>query len=146
MKVCTVCRLSKDLSEYYNNARSKDKKGYRCKACDNKTRKRSRANSEGTALGYRRRACLNKYGITLEVYAEMLTLQGNKCAICETDNPVGEGNTHKFKSFSFAVDHCHTTGKVRGLLCNTCNRGLGLLKDSPELLQRALKYLKVTCH
>lgn len=75
MKVCTVCRLSKDLSEYYNNARSKDKKGYRCKACDNKTRKRSRANSEGTALGYRRRACLNKYGITLEVYAEMLTLQ-----------------------------------------------------------------------
>lgn len=78
------------------------------------------------------------YGITLELYERMLEEQGHVCKLC-----MGEGFTmathHKVK---LVVDHCHATGKVRGLLCHNCNRALGLMKDSTETLERAIEYLK----
>lgn len=74
------------------------------------------------------------YNLTLEQYDEMLKQQNGCCAICGTDKPTGKWS-------SFAVDHNHTTGEVRGLLCNECNRGIGYLKDSPELLIKASEYL-----
>ena len=64
----------------------------------------------------------------------MLEAQGHKCAICSSTDK-GKG-----KQF-FCVDHCHTTGKVRGLLCAPCNKALGQLGDTEEALQRALDYL-----
>lgn len=63
---------------------------------------------------------LRDYGITLEQYNEMLKSQDYRCAICGTDNPGGRG--------AFHVDHNHITGKVRGLLCSSCNHAIGLLK------------------
>ena len=76
-----------------------------------------------------------KYGITEECYAKLLAEQHGRCAICNTDKPTGKWKV-------FAVDHCHHTGKVRGLLCNECNRGMGLLRDSAELLEKAAAYLR----
>jgi len=73
------------------------------------------------------------YGITLEDYNKMSSSQKHVCKICGDDEPY---NT------SLAVDHCHATGKVRGLLCSNCNRALGFMKDSVEILQNAIKYLK----
>lgn len=77
------------------------------------------------------------YGITEEDYQALLEGQEGKCAICLTDTPTGKWKV-------FAVDHCHKTGKVRGLLCNECNRGIGLLKDNAELLKKAAAYLERT--
>ncbi len=73
------------------------------------------------------------YGLTLEQYNEMLTSQNGVCKICAgPDNgPWG----------TLAVDHCHITGKVRGLLCAKCNKGLGQFKDDTELLDKAKSYL-----
>lgn len=65
----------------------------------------------------------------------MLDAQQNKCAICGTD--ASEFNK------AFAVDHCHTTGKVRGLLCWHCNTSIGKFKDDVLLLQRAIDYLQI---
>ena len=76
---------------------------------------------------------LEKYGITLEDYEVMLENQNHTCKICGTDAPRGVG--------AWKVDHCHTTGNVRGLLCNNCNVGLGLFKDDPAVLASAIKYL-----
>lgn len=76
----------------------------------------------------------NTYGITVEEYETMLQSQNNACAICSTTTPTGKWKV-------FAVDHCHKTGRARGLLCNECNRGMGLLGDSPERLQKAVDYL-----
>ncbi len=73
-----------------------------------------------------------QFGITLETYLEMLNSQGGCCAICSRP-PNGK---------SLAVDHCHKTGLIRGLLCNGCNVGIGHLQDDPEVLARALAYLK----
>lgn len=73
------------------------------------------------------------YGITLEQYHQMLADQNYRCAICGQEDEV-EGR-------KLAIDHCHTTGKVRGLLCGKCNRGLGLFYDNSKLLQNAISYL-----
>ena len=79
----------------------------------------------------------NKYGITVADYDAMLAAQDGGCAICGAK----ESYTKNGKSKRLAVDHCHDTGTVRGLLCVNCNRGLGYLEDSTERLQRAIAYV-----
>ena len=73
-------------------------------------------------------------GITLVEYEERLLLQGGVCSICKKCEPVEKHSLH--------VDHDHLTGKIRGLLCSFCNRGIGSFHDDPELLMKASLYLK----
>ncbi len=75
------------------------------------------------------------YGITLLEFESMMSQQKGKCLICDKDM---DGST---KGLRPSVDHCHSTGKVRGLLCNICNLAIGQLKDSSLLLRRAADYL-----
>lgn len=70
-----------------------------------------------------------RYGITLIDYNEMLLEQDSRCKICDLETT------------GLVVDHCHNSGEVRGLLCNNCNKGLGLFKDSPERMERAAQYI-----
>lgn len=81
----------------------------------------------------RKHELMKQYGITPMEYDDMLERQEYLCAICSTDTPGHKG--------MFMVDHCHGTGVVRGLLCNTCNSGLGMFKDNVELLAKAIEYL-----
>ena len=74
-----------------------------------------------------------KYGITMDEYNKMLESQKGVCFICSM--PCKSGR-------SLSVDHCHKTGKVRGLLCVSCNNGLGRFNDSIELLQKSINYLE----
>ncbi len=76
------------------------------------------------------------YGITLEQYNEMVEAQGGRCAIC---NKKPAGTSHV--SRRLCVDHDHDTGFVRGLLCHQCNVTIGMIEDSPELLDRMRRYL-----
>lgn len=75
-----------------------------------------------------------RYGLLYKDYLSMLEKQNHVCAICN------EPEKSKSKK-NLSVDHCHTTGKVRGLLCSSCNVGLGKFKDRPDLLEKAGKYL-----
>ena len=77
-----------------------------------------------------------RYGITLEQYNEMVEVQGGRCAIC---NKIPPGTSHI--SRRLAVDHDHVTGTVRGLLCSTCNTTIGMIDDSPGLLDKMRRYL-----
>ena len=81
-----------------------------------------------------------KYGITLEWYREQLSKQNNVCAICKQP----ETAVIRGKVISMPVDHCHTTGKARGLICTTCNRGLGLFRDNIDIMKSAIQYLNST--
>ncbi len=82
---------------------------------------------------------LKTYGITLAQYEEISLVQNHKCAICKKK----DGAVSKLgKNRDLAVDHCHQTGKVRGLLCSPCNSGIGQLGDSIERLETALEYLR----
>lgn len=78
------------------------------------------------------------YKITMELYVKMLEEQKNRCKICGGDGFLMSEN-HKLK---LVVDHCHSSGAIRGLLCHNCNRGLGLFKDSSEVLNKAIQYLE----
>jgi hypothetical protein len=73
------------------------------------------------------------YGLTQEAFDALLFAQDGRCAICRSEKPGGRGG--------FAVDHCHTAGHVRGLLCVNCNNGLGRFKDDPVRLLAAADYL-----
>lgn len=85
---------------------------------------------ESTMFGYH----FSKYGITSEDFDKLYSKQLGRCAIC---------NTHQIDlNKTLSVDHCHTTGKVRGLLCMTCNAGLGMFKDNLNYLDNAFYYIK----
>lgn len=79
---------------------------------------------------FHERHILSTYGLTPEQYQAMLQSQGGRCKIC--------GRTEKTR---LAVDHCHKTGKVRGLLCTKCNSALGLFGDNVAIFQSAINYL-----
>ena len=140
MKVCTGCKVEKTLEEFWIDKGTKSGLRSLCKSCDRAYRQSERGRKvqkkyNGT---YKRRkvnrkaALKRKYGITIEDYDRRLKSQNGLCAICQT------APSKKRKLF---VDHCHKTGKVRGLLCHNCNRALGMLKDSSKSAYRAAKYL-----
>lgn len=93
-----------------------------------------RARYPKKAISQRSNRLNRTYGITLEDYKAMYSAQDGKCWICEESKPPnGKGG--------LVVDHCHTKGHVRGLLCSSCNTGIGKLKESIKSLQRAIEYL-----
>lgn len=97
--------------------------GARCRSCFSGARKT-----------YSRRSLLHQYGLTEGCYSSMVTAQGGKCKICA--RPASE---ERYGLLS--VDHCHTTGAVRGLLCTRCNTSIGGFGDDPAVVLRAAKYL-----
>lgn len=80
------------------------------------------------------------YGISVEQFEEMASDQGHKCAICR--KPEGAIDPYSKKPRKLAVDHCHSTGAVRSLLCTNCNTGLGRFNDDTDLLRAAIAYLE----
>ena len=119
-KVCTRCGERKDFSEFYTQSSSPDGRAGYCIAC--KTQER------------RNHHLKHKYGITEDHYFAMIDEQWGCCAICGAeDETIGE-HLH--------VDHDHSTGAVRGLLCGACNKGLGLLRDNVKILKSAIRYLE----
>ena len=91
---------------------------------------------ERRLVGHRER----EYELSPEEYDELLKRQGGVCGICSADSSAGSNNGRR----SLGVDHDHLTGTVRGLLCNNCNRAIGLLNDDPAVLRAALDYLEAT--
>jgi hypothetical protein len=79
------------------------------------------------------------YGISLEEYNQMLSNQGGVCAICREVEVCSDPRAGR--TIGLAVDHDHTTGKIRGILCSKCNKAIGLLKDDTSLLASAIDYL-----
>lgn len=73
----------------------------------------------------------SRYGLTKENFEDMIKKQNNKCAICNLVFIITP-----------RIDHCHKSNKIRGLLCNTCNSGIGLLKDNPKILRKAAQYIE----
>jgi len=100
-------------------------------------RARISADPERHKAYFRNRHILKKYGITTEQYEELFQDQGGVCAICG-----GPPDAWRAGIERLAIDHCHATGDIRGLLCNTCNAGMGILGDTLQHLEAAVAYLK----
>jgi hypothetical protein len=81
------------------------------------------------------------YGLTTDDFEAMLEVQSYACAICDLqEDKLRDDGT----PFPLSVDHCHVTGRIRGLLCHRCNTALGLFRDDPALLSRAIEYLSLS--
>lgn len=141
LKTCTKCGKTKTLKNFglTRKATATANAVYRpsCKTCQSeRAMEWFRDNPERTAASKLRFNLKVLYGLTVEEYEALLEAQGGACAICRKP-PRG---THA-RDKRLVVDHCHTSGLNRGLLCNTCNRAIGLLGDDVELLHNAISYL-----
>jgi hypothetical protein len=114
-KLCPSCKKDLPLSEYHNSKLKYKGRSQLCKTCVNNGLKKSRLKSQ--------------YGMTFEQLNEMKEKQNHCCLVC------------KQQTEKLVIDHCHKSGKVRGLLCNQCNMGIGLFKDNSEYLKGAISYL-----
>lgn len=133
-KLCPKCGEHKEYCLFYKNKHSKINCSPYCKVCSNqRTTSYARDNKDKInpkLFGY---SIKRRYNLSVEEFESLLISQKYMCAICET--------TRCSSGRNFAVDHCHTTGKIRGLLCSSCNTGLGQFKDNKLLLQKAINYL-----
>jgi len=163
-KTCRLCGEDKPVEQFHRATGTRDGRRGECKTCfrelwkaryeaDPERRRRAvlRAkawqernperyaeiqrryvDSGRKALSVRRAHLKRKYGITLDDYRAMLEAQAGGCAICHAPEPEGQ---------SLHVDHDHDTGAVRGLLCFTCNAGIGMFAHDIDLLSAAVAYL-----
>lgn len=139
MKTCKDCGQTKDLSEFHSHKSCSMGVRPECKDCSNIVAKVRSANYRKAEPIKRKFTVLkNKYGISQEQYEALLKEQDNKCKIC--------GNPETGSKECLSIDHCHSTGKIRGLLCHLCNVGLGSFKDNIENIEKAIKYLQENGH
>ena len=134
MKICSKCKNPFSLNDF--NLSKKGEPMPYCKTCGTKRYKKAHKKRKERWVGKRAEwNLIKKHGITFKDYNMLLEKQEGKCAICDTHQ--------KNLKRRLVVDHDHKTDKIRGLLCYSCNSGLGLFKDDPILLIKASNYLKV---
>ncbi len=135
MKICKYCSTEQSLEQFSPHPHTKDRLSNKCKTCVsnyNKIRWRQMSGVKREVLYAKKRQNLNrlitdrkkalkrKYNLTVEGYEQMLQHQNGVCKICKGLDPSGR---------RLAVDHCHTTGEIRGLLCPSCNTALGRIEQ-----------------
>lgn len=128
-KHCARCKTTKPVNEFYKNVQRKDGLSTYCRPCHRDTNVTMRDPLK------RRHYLLSAYGLSLDEYEAMLKQQNGLCAICKLPDP-------ESKYDRLCVDHDHETGRVRALLCNHCNRAIGLMKDCPDRLSLAAEYIR----
>jgi hypothetical protein len=133
VKICKLCELEKPSSDFYLFHDKWGNKKYfsaRCKPCHQKYKQENPSTPKTRKV----EKLKLRYGLTFEQWEEMREEVGFSCMICGIpESEIGR---------RLDVDHCHNSGKVRGLLCNHCNGVLGQARDNPEILTSAIEYLK----
>ncbi len=140
MKHCIRCKEDKPLSDFWIARGAKDGRFAYCKACGSEASRAWRSGNPDTYKRSRRSTALHRqYGLTLDECKQLLASQDGRCANRGCAAPLTFDT--KDKRLIPHVDHSHVTGEVRGLLCLTCNTGIGMLGDSVEILEGAKQYL-----
>ncbi len=133
-KQCQQCKAIKEPLEFSRNKTKPDGLCGRCKLCDKTKAKIYYHSHKHNRNNSNRKYLLGKYNITEDDYYAMLKIQEEKCAIC---------SMHQSElSHKLSVDHNHSNGKVRGLLCHSCNLLLGKARDSVAILTKSINYLE----
>lgn len=132
---CTKCKGEKEDEEFHrdNSQPSRRNRGAWCKVCQSEVQRAKYDKSKA-----RWAELFRNYGVTEDEYMEMHVAQDGKCAICSEE----EAARYKGVLKMLSVDHCHNSTKVRALLCDSCNKGLGQFKDNKMLLLAAVAYLE----
>lgn len=139
-KRCRGCLEDLPVAQFWTNRKTKDLLQARCKDCSKTAVYSYRTQSEGKVRVARTRfkTALSYYRLTEVEYDKMLVEQDGRCAICQQPERMLDRSGYTRR---LSVDHCHKTGKVRGLLCSHCNHALGKFNDDPAILHAAIRYL-----
>lgn len=137
MKCCTKCQLEQPEGSFYRDARSGGRRAM-CKACSLEQSNEWRARHHDKAKEIQRRSALRRrllsHGLELAQFEAMVENTQGRCEIC------GRAPTGAKRELS--IDHDHQTGRVRGLLCDSCNMAIGLLSDDPDRAIQVAAYLR----
>lgn len=138
---CNRCKNFKVWEEFAINKKGKNDRKSICKVCSNNEQKklakqRREEDPEGVSLKRWEKHVAKVYKLSLEEVESMLVTQGNRCAICRGNKKISA------KRKDLYIDHCHRTGKVRGMLCSACNSMLGFACDNTDTLRAAIIYLE----
>lgn len=130
-KWCPGCKQNCPGDNFSKNRRTRDGRSPYCRECI-RTQQQKYYNKRKHERPWHRYHIYRTYGVTPEQVEALFEIQGNVCAICGSDSPNDK---------NWCVDHNHSTGAVRGILCGLCNKGLGSFQDNPETLRAAALYL-----
>lgn len=130
-KLCKKC----GSNEFTKNGVQNGKQRYHCSPCHKRRQRRYAASGNK-----RRRDVERRYGINRSEYDALVSQQNNRCAICAKKESVIDKRTNEPRNL--AVDHCHNSSTIRGLLCQRCNQAIGLLSEDINIMQNAITYLK----
>lgn len=154
LKTCLSCNKDLPLNEFHKDKSRKDGHREKCKDCRCKLPKTVHKKCVACGDSFtitnpnakQRKYCgdncqkvHSKYGISEYEHEDLLITANYKCEICGKEEIGIDNRTGKI--YELAIDHCHKTGKVRGVLCASCNTSLGGFKDDTNLLQKAIQYL-----
>jgi hypothetical protein len=137
--------MMKTPQDFYRDRSRPDGLGAQCKMCMNEHDQNRRATNPEKYLADRRKRAYKhllrtKFDLTVGEYEALLEQQGGVCALCKRPETAVTKDRSRLRMMS--VDHCHTQGRVRALLCNDCNVGLGRFRDDPALLRTAASYIE----
>jgi hypothetical protein len=135
---CRKCDQDLSIEDFGKCARAKDKKKTVCKTCYNSYQSQW---GQTHQTSKRKHLVKSKYGLSWEEYEQKFLEQDGTCAICKCSLQLFTFEA-RTKLETAHVDHSHSSGKVRGLLCARCNSGLGLFRDNEVILKNATEYLK----
>lgn len=144
-KRCPKCGETKNRAEFGKDNATKDGHACHCKVCRSFRKRiydatpKGRAVKKASNIKQSRKGRLKRYGITPQIYKEMLDNQGGVCAICGVREDIVKKSGRVQR---LSIDHCHRTGEVRGLLCSRCNVGLGNFEDDIDIMASAISYLQ----
>ena len=137
--LCSSCKEMKPVDDFHPEKNTRGRR-YRCRAC---LAAENAARAPEDPVLMRRRKLRESYGITMEEYDALFAQQGGRCAICGDEKEAwqpGAGTSGRVRFL--VVDHSHADGRVRGLLCGHCNRGLGHFRDDSEIMVAAAAYIQ----
>lgn len=133
---CSKCREAKTEADFHKSRQHPNGIHLWCLACRrDSARKRWAADPAAASAAHIRRAVKHRYGITWEQYEALVLAQNGKCGICGGTQLRGHGGR-------LCIDHDHATGRIRGLLCTSCNLAVGYLADSAERAEALAAYLR----
>jgi hypothetical protein len=146
LKICSKCNQEQPIENFYSDVSKKDILNQYCKPCCRQRAVDRKKYHQAYFLEYKRRKLKDnpsywvdkmkqsRYGLSPNEFKQLKKSQKNRCPGC----------LRAFPGKKDVVDHCHKTGKVRGILCCNCNWALGQVKDDPSILLRLVDYLKST--
>lgn len=129
-KICSRCKIVKSLSEFSKDTRHWSGHKSACKVCASKDFSKWRLNNlEKIKQDDRKRHYIRTYNLDPLIAKQLVENRVGKCCICGSISPL-------------VIDHCHTTGKIRGFICSSCNSMLGYSKDNIQTLKNSIRYLR----